>query len=251
MPAFQELVNGPLLTELINYELTAIAEDRLYLPEQAAESQMSIFRTEYCGLEIKIVSPEYKPHSLVYSLTEDIVIFAASSMPVYAHRFLQPAPLPYDYFSADRLIYEKPQWRFDVAPQHLRAGYDLFSLEPIKSHTVLIFFSSASRMPIRWEYDRLTCLPLRMVAASLSSSRIQSACRALANMGYVGAAETVAALSEHPDHHVRWSSVVTLLELDFRRGVHALENSLSDAHPHIRMAAKQSLDSLAEAQELA
>ena len=248
--SFKDLAAASLLTDLVNYELRSMNADAVYLPELAGELQMTLFRTDHCGLDLEIVPTGYVAPAMLHGLTEDFMIASLGNGQVRAKCFLQPDPFPCDRLSVDRVLQYEQIHSLDKEALILRAEYDLFSLELVTEPAVLLLFSSCQKLPIRWEYASETGRPVRMLAASPISSRIQFACRALAHLEYSEASDTVAALIEHPDHYVRWTSVTTLVELDFAREVDAHETCLKDMHPHIRQAAYESLVSLRSAQEV-
>ena len=64
----------------------------------------------------------------------------------------------------------------------------------------------------------------------------------LTALDHTEAVPVIAALYDHPDHFVRWSAVCGVMDLDPSQGARLVHRALQDAHPHVRRAARRSLD---------
>ena len=113
-------------------------------------------------------------------------------------------------------------------------------LTPERSCVLRIVQTAA--LPYVWQYDLETRLPLRAIAVELAHSRVEQAVRLVGELGDARDADLVAELLRHPAHNVRWQAANSLVQLDLQRGLRELENLQDDAHPHVRAAARQSLE---------
>jgi len=74
---------------------------------------------------------------------------------------------------------------------------------------------------------------------------LQWAAESLAALGCKDAVPALERLYCHPDHFVRWSAISNLIQLDYNKGVSMLVHASSaDDHPHLRTAARKSLEML-------
>lgn len=89
-----------------------------------------------------------------------------------------------------------------------------------------------------------TLAPVEPVADDFQHNRIEHAVGLLATLGHAAVADVVAALYDHPAHHIRWLAVRATMELDPRAGAALLERAVHDPHPHVARAAAHSLAAL-------
>jgi HEAT repeat protein len=97
---------------------------------------------------------------------------------------------------------------------------------------------------LRWTYSRETLRPLKPTPASLSANHLEYAIGTLLHLDHPDAVAALSGLASHPAHHVRWSAIRAVVELDPERGAALLTAALADPHPHVRNAARRGLDQL-------
>ena len=241
---FARISSKDFATQVVNYELEKCIDEPRYLPESATDFSITLFRTAACGLDVKVVRSTYVPDSRLHGLTDDLLISVLGDETLTLDTYVQPQPIPNDVFDPSRLLIRQPDVLLTLKPQVFYAEKDVFAVGATPCDALMLFFSIPSPSKLRWEYDRHTLAPTRITAADPTSSRIQFACKTLATMGYAPAAASMQALGAHPDHHVRWTAITSLLDLDFEIGVAALEAAQNDIHPHLRAASTASLKSL-------
>jgi len=244
---FQELLNSNVLCDLANYELHKIHTDPQYLPELASETQMTIIRRARYGLDLKIIPANTPSAMRLYSPTEHFLAGVSAGTSATVELYEQPQPFPNEIFDPSRRLINKGTRHLQSGEAlSLRAGYDIFRLQGTNaSPIVLLTFSTDFVLRLRWEYDPATLLPTRIIAADPMSSRLEFACKMLAqfaSQSSVGPLKNL--VQNHPDHFVRWSALKNLLDLNFQEGVELLQQALNDPHPHVRNAARKSLESL-------
>jgi len=127
-----------------------------------------------------------------------------------------------------------------------RAWFDV--VEPTaRAPGHLLSFATAPVDRLRWTYDRATLRPRSPTPTDLAIHRLEYAIGTLLHLGSPDAVEVLAGLATYPAHHIRWSAIRAVTELDPARGRELLAAALADPHPHVRQAARGGLARLAEA----
>lgn len=132
----------------------------------------------------------------------------------------------------------------------LRAGRDLYLTSQVEEQLPLLVFTSKTFLPLIWQFDPETLLPLYGIAANPKSSRLQYAAILPSELGSAEDVPALEGLLEYPDHFVRWSAVKNIMALDEDRGMRALRAAVSDPHPHVSRAAKRSPERILASEDL-
>lgn len=244
---FQELLCSTVLCDLVNYELLKINTDPQYVPELASETQMTIVRRARYGLDLKIMPSGTPGAPRLYSPTEHFLAGVSAGTSATVELYEQPQPLPNEIFDPKRRLINKGTRHLSSGEVlGLRAGYDIFRFHGTNTAPiVLLTFSTDFVLRLRWEYDPDTLCPTRIIAADPMSSRLEFACKMLAQFGSQTSVAPLKHLAQqHPDHFVRWTALKNLLDLNFEEGLVLLQQAVNDPHPHVRNAAHRSLESL-------
>lgn len=83
-----------------------------------------------------------------------------------------------------------------------------------------------------------------LIGGDPKSSRIGLMTKLLKEFNYVDAIPTMTQIAQHKDHFVRWETIRHVLCMDYKAGMELVEKALHDPHPHVRMAAAQTLKQL-------
>jgi hypothetical protein len=241
-PAFHDLCNSGFFTEVINYELSHFHNHAHHFPEAATESEMLICRSERFNLVVKVLTgtEEIAP---LFALPEHHMITLIGGDSVKLELYHQPQPWPNDILDCNRRLVlsgSRILKSGDVAL--FRAGTDVFSVEvPPNTFRVMAFLTSDIKLRLRWEYDRRTLAPIRLIAADRVASRLEFTAWMLAELGNAASIPVLVSLLEHEDHFVRWAAYRAIFRLDRDAGQTLLRTALHDKHEHIRNAARRSL----------
>ena len=131
----------------------------------------------------------------------------------------------------------------------LRAPSQAFRLR-LERPALLIQFMSATTEPLRWVFHPESLQAVRAVSASLKSSRLQFTCHTLAALGSPSSVAPMRSLMNHPDHYVRWAAVQNICTLSREDGIECLQQAIEDPHPHVRNAARRTLENAGAGGEL-
>jgi hypothetical protein len=243
-PAFERLVRSSLIQELLHFELGRLLESEAYAPAEATETHWTIIRRPLFSLALSFHErpPPTEPEWL-QDLLEDRLVGVVGPGPLRFELLHQPVPHPRDVLDRSRRLVEVERAR--LAPGEvrlLRAGEHVPLLHSAGSPTFLLTLSSTQRLDIRWEYDRATLQPVRMMAANSQTSRLESTIWLLLMLGEPQSVPTLTGLTKHPNNQVRWAALRALIRLDPQEGLRLLNQYAEDPHPYIRNAVRRSLE---------
>jgi hypothetical protein len=240
--ALVELAMGSFLSDFACNELAHCRSNVGHTPLAASGAFIPIARGDFYALSIVIVSARDSRSDRIrsgacHSLS---LVAAGADLPVMHYR--QPEPEPNDVLRRDARLLplgEILYRRGDVF--RTRAVEDINELRPLPSkRSVVLTLSSKLIAGYAWNYDSGSLLPVG-ITSDLSWCRTNYALRVIGEIGDVDCLSAVTALTEHPNHFVRWSAIKCAVRLDFDRGLALLEKGANDAHPHVRSAAAATL----------
>jgi hypothetical protein len=245
-PSFARLLNSDFLPSLVSHELGRIGDDSNYSPAGSiSDFDLAILLEERFTLSVCVLEPGMELSKRLYSMTEHCMIGVAGSGMMSFDTFEQPVPTPNDVFDRSKRLERSGVQRVrPLQVQRFRAAADVFRMLPPVEPVVLLFFTSSTLLGLRWEYDASTLFPIRAIAASSTSSRLEYTARMLAALGDRGSICALASLLNHQDHFVRWTAIQSVMRLDFDEGVRLLEVAVDDPHPHVKGSAHRALDRL-------
>ncbi|WP_414517059.1 HEAT repeat domain-containing protein [Nostoc sp. PCC 9305] len=247
-PYFRELLQSNFLKDVLNYEMARFVDDETYSPDGTSEVEMLILRSENFSLVMKLLDPSAILTNYIYSISQHymvgIVDFSGSGVATL-DTFEQPNPDPIEIFDRKKRVVDKGSRILESGDVGLfRAPVDIFRVRPPEKPLILVVFTSKTVAPLLWEYDSSTLFPTRAISADFLSSRLEYTAWMLSELGDDTSIPALKTLLEHEDHYVRWAAIRSVARLDFTQGVNLLHTALEDPHPHIRNAARRSLDKL-------
>jgi hypothetical protein len=252
--AFRELAQTTtFVRDLVRYELTRLRRDPSYVARECTESRIALLI--HPNVELGMVHLHPRPDGGMGQLSTigDHVMIGCYGpgtlhMDVYRH---SRAPSIEVFDPTNELDVKKSIAIAPFETHAFRAGVDaVVERSPVGSACMLLFVYR-NAVPIRWMHDPATKKPVRAVSADQQTYRMDFAARTLARMDYEPAVPTLEDMYNHPRHFVRWAAVRELVLLDPVRGRALLERAASDPHPHVRNAAKRTLEKMNAANTLA
>ena len=129
----------------------------------------------------------------------------------------------------------------------LRGPHCLSLKAPVEVFAIQV--STKKSDQLSWAFDRVSGRSLGVSSASIGASRVQLACRALAELGSYRAVDSLRDLARnHSFHFVRMEAIRSLFILNDERLLELLrERALEDPHPHVRTACSRNLSRMLEA----
>ncbi len=238
--------NQSFVADLVNYELTRLRRDPSYVARESTESRIALLIHPNVELGLVHVEPrEDVAPSGLSTIGDHVMIGSLGPGTLRLEAMKHSTPVTADIFDPTRALDVAAE--LQVAPGDVRlfhAGIDaVVERSPIGPACMLLFiYRGATR--VRWLFDGTSRLPTRVVSSDHQTYRMDFAARILARMGYEPAAPTLEDLFSHPAHFVRWAAARELMLLDPERGMKLIERATEDPHPHVRNAAKRSLEKL-------
>lgn len=113
---------------------------------------------------------------------------------------------------------------------------------PAETPSLTLKFSTAPKRPLQWAFSRDSLQATQAIAADPVDSELIVLFGALAAMGGGASATQLIKMTEHPTHFVRWAAVKALARVSPQTAINMLDRFLSDEHPHIRNAARGTID---------
>lgn len=242
--AFTTLMQSTFLADVVAWELDCLRRDPDYAPCPRGERDLEILRLRRLSLSVRVQVPEGDaPRSLLYGFCEHHISANVGPGALQIRRWMQRSEGPPEIFDRTRGLVPLPPvllWPGEQASFH--AHRDVARIGAVDSAAVVVGLTRPCATRVRWVYDAATLLPVRAEAGDLGAARLEYAMMLLAALEHTEAAPTIASLSDHPDHFVRWSAVRRVMELDASLGESLVRRALNDIHPHVRRAAQRSIE---------
>jgi len=125
----------------------------------------------------------------------------------------------------------------------VRGGSEIVSLRHVAGARFLSL-CAAPRWAIDWVFDRETLRPMAQSVAHVDDSQLITCLEVAAWLKSDMLLESVATLTSHSAHFVRWKAIQSLASLDNETAVRCVHAAATDGHPAIRAAAQRTLASL-------
>jgi hypothetical protein len=250
---FCDLVGSSFLTELVNHELSLLAEDPAVVADGLrSETAFDVAQTADWTLSVRIMAPPATADDLIWSSAEHLLFgipAVRGARELEFTRYEQPAPEPCEVLDPDRILLRRG--RTTAGPGEvrlLRAGKDVLqSTAGTAAPALILVLTSAPVMPFRWGYDVGSLRPVKIAASGGASWRLDYAVRLLAAARDKESVPVLTKLAGHEHHFVRWTAIRAVTALDPAAGTALIEEAAaSDPHPHIRQAAGRALATLGE-----
>jgi len=237
------LCTSPFLTQLINFELSELAKNPVYVPVPASFSFFTIFDCDYCSLFILSRKGSDFNNSLHCSPhAGDRILVSLNTEGIIYNLYNQNNPYPIDIIDRNKkltLIGENLNLDFGEAIL-LRKDQDVFEYSKRNHQVNVLALYSKDEGPFVWEYDLKSLHPLRIVAGNYqTSSRVEHTCTLLGEIGNVKSIEKLFQLLEHSDFNVRWEAAKSIMWIDSDKGIEALNFLKNDSHPEIFKAVEK------------
>lgn len=243
---FAALLASSLLRDLIGDELAALLASPTRTIQDSFHGVWIVASDRRFELALVATS---EPTEILHGSPRHRLIGVGLPGSVELELFAHSQPHPGDVFDRSLTLAA-------VGTRSLRAGEVLAQrawfdvVEPTaRAPGHLLIFASAPVDRLRWTYERATLRPLRPTPTDLAIHHLEYAIGTLLHLGDPDAVEVLAGLTSCPAHHVRWSAIRAVTELDPARGRELLAAALTDPHPHVRQAARGGLARLLEAEQ--
>lgn len=247
--AFAALLRSSALRELVRHELAALVAEPTRSVQDSYEGTWILAADPRFELALATV-PEDGDGAVLHGSPRHRLIAAfwpeAVEVELFRHTQAHP-PDVFDRSVALESLGGRTLRRGEVLQQ--RAWSDVVEPRISAAPAYLLVFASAPTGHLRWTYERASLRPLRPTPASLAANHLEYAIGTLLHLGHPDAAEVLAGLTAHPAHHVRWSAIRAVMEIDRQRGAALLAKALDDPHPHVRAAARRGLDACESTEE--
>ncbi|MDC0668492.1 HEAT repeat domain-containing protein [Nannocystis radixulma] len=248
--AFAAVLASTTIAALVRHELAALVGDPARTIQDSFEGTWIVAADPRFELAL-VAAPaaDEAPSSILHGSPRHRLLGVFGCEAVEVEWFEHSRAHPIDVF--DRSLVLAPLGvrtlrRGEVLRQ--RAWFDVVAPRPVREPGYLLVFASAPVDRLRWTYERATLRPHRPTPTSLTINHIEYAIGTLLHLGHPESAAAIEGLVEHPAHHIRWTAIRAIVELDQARGVELLAAALNDPHPHVRSAARRGLDGLGEAE---
>jgi hypothetical protein len=250
---FTTLLRSNFLPHLLAWELECLRQDPDYVPCPGGDRDFEVFRLGQVVLSVRLLMPDGDAaSSLLYGFCEHNLTANIGPGSVLIERWKQNWDGPAEVLDRTRRLIPCPSQVLEPGA-HVRfeAHRDVARTGVGEGAAVVIALTRMQATRMRWVYDAFTLLPVHAEAADSTAARIEYAIALLAALDHTEAVPVIAALYDHPDHFVRWSAVCRVMDLDPSEGVHLVHRALQDPHPHVRRAARRSLDCIEGSREAA
>lgn len=251
-PAFDALVRDhECIAEVFNRTLDLMLSKSGYSPRDLGVQ----WRSDGVKLASQVSLESRKSFTLIASV-QHAASRSAFSAPGSVHiAVLSDAPLPYRLYA---LPADYNNEVFDEIELELLGRYELEPLQSLfldGSRHVLVFqdtealvlkLQSSITYPFEWAFDLDTLRAWQMTSTILEDTQLVHVCEALAAMGFGSDAAALEPVLACDRHHVRWAAMQAIASLDGSRARRHLQESLADAHPHIRAAARAGMERFRE-----
>jgi len=245
--SFGDLLRSNLATYVIDREMKALAADPRYIgPEATPQDYVSVSVGESWSLGIRRVAPNLPPTTKMLSTNTHLMFgFLAVASPVDVEQFSMDPLTVSDVFDPALRLTRGRSLSMSRGDVYIgRAGDDVHRVAPMASGALCLVLQSADAVPYRWEFDVETLRPTTMLPADPENARLCFVIRYLATTRDPSSLASIHALTDHSDHVVRWTAVRGVMALSAAAGQKLLSRSLTDSHPHIRAAARRSIEVL-------
>jgi hypothetical protein len=240
-------VRSGLVRRLLRRDLARLLhedEEPGWQPHRAAgDAEYRLAGSAWFDLRLRIVSKRTSEPLATLTAHQRWAVIGPGFLVVRVYHLDAPPSL--DVLDRSRRLREVATQRIEFprilelsAPEYL---YEIVDATP---HTAILLMTSPAICRYRWYFDRETLAPTTIGSTDRSASRLAAACKLIAALGDAESAplDGVARLTTHPDHFVRWSAISSIARLDPAARRPLLERALSDPHPHVRSAARRTLE---------
>ncbi|GAA0318401.1 hypothetical protein GCM10009087_31040 [Sphingomonas oligophenolica] len=123
---------------------------------------------------------------------------------------------------------------------------DIYPSEATCAYTVRV--NTIPYASFEWAFSRQTLRPIKMSSLRAADSNLTTIFDLLSAVGSPQSVEWLAPYAEHKLHFIRWHAVNAVGTIDSKIGLELAERAVADPHPHVRAAARSTLDAVAARQ---
>jgi len=226
------------VNDIINFEISRIIVAPFDLPIGWDTNQilLEVNKKFSLGISILHVSP---PH-LLNSVANSVYKVAGKNSFKYI-LYKLPENFQRDVFDPE--LRPTSACENELSPGEIlriHAGVDLIDWK-IEEPVVLLRFITAPQEPIQWTFRKNPIKPWFVASVDPGATQLSALFSYFGATGYAPAAILINNLLGHRNHQVRWEATKALWKIDRELGLQALQASLADPHPHVRIAATKTL----------
>lgn len=122
---------------------------------------------------------------------------------------------------------------------------DIFPTQAGYAYTVRL--NTVPHERFEWSFSRQSLKPVKVSSLRAADSNLTTIFDLLAAVGSPQSVDPLTPYAKHELHFIRWQAIKTIGSIDPRYGLELTERAATDEHPHVRAAAKATLDSLESA----
>jgi hypothetical protein len=248
---FEAFVRSGEIFQLLLSRLQGIARDPMTRVEGLGKEYVSLFENERFMVMIQDLPPSVdaegrNPEIISTSACNSIQVLLPPSERLLLVRYALDRPVDLAIFDPDRqllLVDERP-----ITPRsgcfRYHAG-EVLAVRHVGRVQICQILEKQS-LDYQWYFRGGDLSPMFCASSRVASSRLETLIEVVAEFAEdriepAIAASILSALVTHPLHFVRWKAVQALGAVDEPLAIQALEGLQSDAHPHVRDAARQAL----------
>jgi hypothetical protein len=253
---FAALLRSGFVSQLVVDTLANLERDATRVDATAEDADWRLLLTEHFSLGLR-TPPRYaldgtaarQPGRTLSAIPNDVLIGIIGSGSVRANLYRSASPRDPEVFRRDHRIELVGERRLRAGDQLLlRACEDVLDVVEVDGDVAMVELALTNALRIVWNYDAETLAARFASSGSVDATRMEFALELFrifedkASLPHLGRIAR-----EYTHHWVRWKAVKTMLQLDLAAGLTALDGAVDDAHPHVRNAARATLQNLRNA----
>lgn len=239
-PYFQALIDSGEVVNTINSALSQLVENPAYIGDWPA-SQLMLHRSQGYALSVALFSTPRR-----YIHTTPFMGMYAPINDVSLAYDLYDLPDNYENSVFDpthRLI---PAGSASVAPGEVLAiqpGFRVYDFR-VDRPLLVLKFTTSPLQALQWLFSRENLQPLQANDAFIKWTQLRVAAFLLGRLGDSSSVEALTHVAGHANPVVRWAGIQNLGRISRAAAIGRLKEAADDPHPHLRQAARKTLDRL-------
>lgn len=243
-----DLARSDVFLEFLELELLRGLDDPRASVPRSSEGMLEVFSSPLWSLLVHIHAPRPAgaPGYPIRSFTEHVLMtILRGTLPLRTHRVPGGAARNEVFNRAVRLEDRTDHVLAVGKALVLPAGDVALEIPPPSTEAVTVSLVRKHVVPLRWGFDSATLVATEATADGASDKRMEFAARILALLPVAQSAEALERMARADARHfVRWTAIRELRRVDAPRAEALLSAALDDPHPHVRNAARRTLDKL-------
>ncbi|MEQ1565949.1 MAG: hypothetical protein ABMA64_09955 [Myxococcota bacterium] len=254
---FTDLMRSGFLARVISEALGLLRSSTERFGGSTSELDWLLLRTPRFSLGLRTTPRQAEtfaglnlPRPLLVALPNDVMMGFVGHGTAEVELFRSAFPRDQDVFRTDHHL-ERLGCREvrDGSILELRAGDDVARFTRTDERLAVLELAILAPRRLVWNYDPDTLQARHAASASVEATRTEFAIELFERFAYIEAVPNLLALGRSsPQHWVRWRALTAALKLDLRQSLGSLRAATQDdPHPHVRNAARATLDNLERA----